>query len=170
MKLGRVIRSEVAKNRDGEGNVLLLTVEIAEPGDEQTVELFRPAGIDARPAADVSVLVADLGQSWPIALAVDDELEPEAEEGEAELYSYAAGAKLARVKCNADSEVVINAGEDWAVQFSALKAAFEELQGKWNTFAAAYVPGGPAVQGTPPTAGESTGDIDSAKIANVRLP
>jgi len=152
VKLGRVISSEVAKNRDGEGNVLLLTVEVSEPGDEQTVEMFRPAGIDARPAADTSVLIADLGDAWPVAIAVDDDVEPEAAAGESELYSYASGAKLARVKCAANGDVEINAGEDWAVQFTALKAAFENLQQQWNTFAAAYVPGGPAVQGTPPTA------------------
>jgi hypothetical protein len=56
------------------------------------------------------------------------------------------------------------------VQFSALKTAFEELQGKWNAFAAAYLPGGPASQGTPPTAGQSTADISNAKIDSVRLP
>lgn len=105
MRIGRVISSEVGKNRDGDGDVLLLTVEISEPGDEQTVEYMQAAGEDFNPPEDTTVIVADLGEAWKIALGADDGITPESLPGEKEIYALLAGVKKGRLKCNLDGTV-----------------------------------------------------------------
>jgi hypothetical protein len=167
MIIGRIISSELGVNRDGEGRVLLLRVELSEATDEQTVELLCPPGLDARPLADEAVAVDEAGEAYLVATGCDPGIESDVEEGEAELYSHDAEGKLARVRCDGEGQVVVNQGADWAVQFSALKTAFEELQGKWNDFAELYSPG---QGGSPPSAAQSTADISTAKIDDVRLP
>ncbi len=53
-------------------------------------------------------------------------------------------------------------------QYEALATAFNELQQKFNTFAAAYTPGSPSSVGTPPTIQQSTADITTAKLDNLK--
>lgn len=188
MRIGRVISSEIAENLDGEGKVLLLKVEISDPDDLQTVELFQQAGMDGRPQDDDAVLIAEISDAWKVALAVDDGIELTAEKGEQEIYSYnASGEKLARVKCTKDGEAVLNDGEDWAVEFSALKAAFDQLKSDFNALIGVYNSHTHVITtpvclytGTPhpvsteapteQTGAESTADMADAKVDNVRLP
>lgn len=173
MQIGRVASGEIRTNRDGEGKVLLLTVEISEPDDLQTVELITQAGENYNPPEDSTVIVIELGEAWKAAIACDDGIEPTAlEEGERELYSSDGGVKkaIATFKQNGDIELNINEYEDFAVRFSKLEEAFNDLQTAWNLFAGAYVPGGPAGIGTPPTASTSTKDIGEAKIDNIKVP
>jgi hypothetical protein len=125
MKIGRVISSELAANRDGEGKVLLLTVEVAEEDDLQTVELFRQPGDECRPDADATVLIADLGAAWRVAVAADDGIEPEAQAGERGIYASEGGVKKSQVMCRKDG--TIEAGLN-ASEFVALAAlAKDEL-------------------------------------------
>jgi hypothetical protein len=105
MKIGRVISSELATNRDGEGKVLMLQVEIAEADDIQAVELFRQPGDECRPNEDATVLIADLGDAWRVAVAADDGIEPEAEAGERGIYASDAGVKKSQVMCRKDGTV-----------------------------------------------------------------
>lgn len=105
MKIGRVISSELATNRDGESKVLLLALEVAEADDIQTVELFRQAGDECRPDADATVLIADLGAAWRVAIAADDGIEPEAEPGERGIYASEGGEKKSQVMCRKDGMV-----------------------------------------------------------------
>jgi hypothetical protein len=113
MKIGRVISSELTTNRDGERKVLMLTVEIAEAGDLQAVELFRQPGDECRPNEDATVLIADLGDAWRVAVAADDGIEPEAEAGERGIYASDAGVKKSQVMCKKDGtiEAGLNASE-----------------------------------------------------------
>jgi hypothetical protein len=111
--IGKVIGSAVDVNRDSDGNVRLLTVEITEGDDLQEIELFRHAGVDYNPPVGSIVVIQILSDAFKVGVAVDDGIEPEAEEGEYEIYSSeggAGGVKLARVKCDADGNVVCNQG------------------------------------------------------------
>ena len=67
-----------------------------------------------------------------------------------------------------DGTQEIGGDTDFMVRYSALEAAFNELQEKFNTFANAYVPGSPTVTGLPPTVSPSTADITSAKIEEIK--
>lgn len=77
-----------------------------------------------------------------------------------------------------DGTCEIGGDDDNMVRYSKLEDAFNELKQdfnnhvqKWNTFAAAYTPGGPLALGTPPTAQtsqSSTADISPAKIDEIK--
>jgi len=108
--IGKVIGSAVDVNRDSDGNVLLLTVEITEGDDLQEIELFRHSGVDYNPPAGSIVVIQTLSDAFKVGVAVDDGIEPEADEGEYEIYSSEGGSKKARVKCDADGNVVHNEG------------------------------------------------------------
>lgn len=81
-----------------------------------------------------------------------------------------------KVKTDA-AETVLQAGSDWAVQFTALKSAFDTLKQDLNTFitvkynlhmhptAAVGAPSAPTVTGTATTA-----DMAGAKVTKVRVP
>jgi hypothetical protein len=81
---------------------------------------------------------------------------------------------------NDSGEFVINDGARSAAAFDKLKEGFDELKAdfndlvtKWNTFATAYIPGSPTVQGTPPTASTSstsTASVDDSESNTVLIP
>ena len=170
MRIGTVIGYEITENRDAEDKSLMLQVEISGEDDVQTVEYMQASGVDHNPPIGSAVVVNDLGQAWAVAMGADDFVEPESESGEYEIYASDGVTKKSRVKCKVDGVVELNGTADFAVRYSKLEAAFNDLQSKWNTFANAYVPGGPGGIGTPPTAIPSTGDITQAKITEVKVP
>jgi hypothetical protein len=178
MKIGIVTGREIKTNRDAEGNSRLLQAEISSADDKQTIELVSACGEQYNPRDGDVLFIAELGPNWKIAIASSDETEPDdtLEQGERKIYSLKGdGEVMACVRFKADGTLILNEGEDWAVRFSALESAFNELQGKWNSFAAAYAPGGPASVGTPPAAippdtFESSADITEARIDNIQVP
>lgn len=53
-------------------------------------------------------------------------------------------------------------------ELDALKSTVNDLVGKWNTFAGAYVPGGPALVGTPPTLAGQNVPVNNSNFANIK--
>lgn len=91
--------------------------------------------------------------------------------GESAQYSTDSDGNIkASIILRNDGTAEILGNNDNAVRYSKLETAFNELQNKWNAFAAAYVPGGPSTQGLPPTANQSTGDITTSKIDEIKVP
>jgi hypothetical protein len=107
MQIGRVTGVEIGPNRDGEGNVRLLTVEITDPDDVQTVEQFRIPGDDSAPPIDSTVLVERVGEAWAIGVGFDDNVEPDADPGEKILYSSQGGTIKAKVHLFTDGKIRI---------------------------------------------------------------
>lgn len=75
--------------------------------------------------------------------------------------------------------IVLNSGSDWAVQYTALKSAFDTLKNDFNTFVTTIynlhvhpgVMAGPASTAVTPTVGTSTtADMSSSKVSDVNLP
>jgi len=165
--IGRITGRAVGKNRDGDKNVLILQVELTDPDDVQSVELFRQSGEDYNPPNDSRVIVIDLGSSWRVGVAVDDGIEPSMNEGERKIYSIDAGAIKAFMNLLSSGVIEINGNADNAVRFSKLKEAFDDLKTQWDAFATAYAPG---TGGSPATANPSTKTIDPAKIDVIKVP
>jgi len=128
MKIGRVISSEIAENRDGEKKVLLLKVELSDPDDIQTVEYLQAAGEDFRPQPDTTVIVGDLGEAWKVALGADDGIEPTAAEGEREIYAYSGGQKKGRLGCKLSGDVVAGDGDDYVGQSGKILTELQNLK------------------------------------------
>lgn len=137
--------------------------------DIQTAEEYGPHGFDSNPVKNMIALYAETGQKGEtviIGYLVKSKL---AEAGEARMFSTDAdGALKTFIWLKADGTMQLGGTDDFAVSFNNLKTEFNELQSKWNAFAAAYVPGSPALQGTPPTAGQSSANIDNAKNAKIK--
>lgn len=66
------------------------------------------------------------------------------------------------------TELVLNSGSDFAVQFTALQTAFEELKLAFNTHVHPGVTSGGA--STAITGTQSTADISLAKITSIKVP
>jgi hypothetical protein len=112
MDNGRVTGFQIGKNREGEVDCLLLQVEVSEPDDIQTVELYGSGGRDYNPPTNSTVVVIPIHQALQIAVAVNDGIVPESEPGEVELYSVDgyAGSKKAKLKLFVDGICKINNG------------------------------------------------------------
>lgn len=165
MRLGRVISSEITENRDGEKKVLLLKVEISEAGDDQTVEYFQAAGVDYRPTEDVTVIITDLGDAYKIAIGADDGIEPEAAEGEHEIYAHQGGQKKGRLKCNLDNTVQAGAGDDFVAQSGKVDQFISDIYNMFSGWTPAPNDGGAALK----TAFQDTFPMHPASVASSNL-
>jgi hypothetical protein len=179
IRTGKVVGNSIGKNQDGDTDVRLLTVELSDGDDVQTVEYYDDGGRDYLPPNGAEVVILDISPAHRIAIAVDDLQVPALPAGALELYSLdAAGtAKAAKVKLDNDGVVTINDGEDFAVQFSALEAAFNQLKSDLNTLISTYnghthvAPAGGGATGAPSAPGvSSSADMSGAKIEGIKVP
>ena len=177
--IGKVTGREVRTNRDGSEDVILLQVEVSDSDDIQTVELHRGAGVDLNPPDGSIVSLVQAGNAWQIAATVNDNVTPDGlDEGDYQIYASASGSKTSKVHCENAGDVVINDGTDWAVQYTALKDAFDILVGDFNTLVFLYnahvhpvgVPNttAPVALFTPPTG--SAADMSGSKITTIKVP
>lgn len=103
---GRVVGSEIIENRDSDGPVRMLQVEITGPGDVQDVEMLRESGRDSNPINGSMALVIDDDPAFLMASAVDDVITPSVEQGEEEIYSHdETPKKLARIHLDEDGNI-----------------------------------------------------------------
>ena len=147
----------------------------------ETSNLAVPYGMDCNPPQNEITVVAETGNnsdSIVVGFVTKNVLE-DLVLGECGLYAKDAnGGIVATIKMRNSGDVEVNGNDDFMVRFSKLEEAFNELQDRynelaqrWSIFANAYVPGGPTVQGSPPTASNadlSEADISLAKIENVK--
>jgi hypothetical protein len=165
-RLGIVKGYTLAKNKDGTTKKCLLQVEMI-PGDDdsdvRTVEFFAQIGEDSNPPIGSRVLVVDVARGYQIGISSTDDIEPESDSGEKEIYSSDGSSKKAKLKLNLDSEVVMNDGSDYAVGYNDLKTILEQLVSDCNSLFLTAADGGVA-------GGGLTIDTSSAKVEKVRLP
>lgn len=164
MAIGIITGFEIAKNKDGDNPRILLQVKMLDD-DIRTVELVSQAGEDNNPASGCRVVVADVADSYKIGIAVTDDLAPECDPGEKELYSTSspAAAKLARTKWDSAGNVVHNLGANSAVSFAALDAALQLLVTAINAAFATKLNGAGA-------AGGLALDISLSESPTVKIP
>jgi hypothetical protein len=79
-----------------------------------------------------------------------------------------ANSGSAKIAVAPGTEIILNSGADWAVQFSALQTAFNELQSAFNTHSHTGVTSGGSSTGT--TSAPSVADISLSKIDTIRVP
>ena len=147
--------------------------------DSHTAFVSQPAGIDSRPIKGQRAVFAETANDQePVLIGYINE-NAKADEGEIRLYSIDSdGNEKNYFYILKDGTIEVGGDSDFMVRYSALSTAFDELKTdfnshitNWNTFSTAYVPGGPSVQGLPPTASGSTpsaADISGAKIEEVK--
>ena len=132
-------------------------------------EVYAAHGIVSRPSKKTRGVVLQIGNlSFTIAAYTYGVAPPE-NDGAVKLYGTdAGGAEQSSVLLDSDGTVTVNDGSDFAVRFSALEDAFNELKGKFNSHTHTGVTTGTGSTGT--TATPSTADISSAKIEEIKVP
>jgi hypothetical protein len=158
MIIGRVIDSEIVENRDGDAKVILIRAEISDPDDLQHVEVFRQPGIDAHPSEGSALLIANVGAAWKVAIASDDNIEPEVKPGEIAIYSVDNGAKAAQVYCKDDGSIEAGLSNLSAVAIAAkVDKIISDIMSVFSSWVVAPNDGGAALKaawasqfGTPP--------------------
>ena len=108
VRSGTVQGREIRANRDGR-TARLLQTEITSADDIQTVEHVTESGEDTSPPDNARVIIVQIGEAWKIAIAVDDQIEPEVAPGEKKLYSTNTAGDtqqaFIRLRNNGDIEV-----------------------------------------------------------------
>lgn len=137
--------------------------------DVATADQYLPAGIDSKPVKNKMALYMNTGskgESVIVGYLMNSSL---TDEGEIRIFATDSnGNEVSFIMMKNDGTIEILGNTDNLVRYSKLEEAFNDLKQQWNTFASAYVPGGPIVQGTPPTANQSTKDISQAKINELK--
>jgi len=160
----------IEKNLDSDNETRMGSVAVEDDNDIQTVEFYQGPGIDSGIPSGSRIVMSSAGSSWQIAIAAQDKITPEASEGELRIYAQRGGSIVADIWLKNDGTIAFNGGSDYAVRFSKLNDAFNDLKQQWNAFAAAYVPGGPVAVGTPPRANLCTSSMEPAKIQEIKVP
>jgi len=164
MDIGVITGREIAINRDGDTPRLLLQVVFTET-DVKTVELVSQHGEDVNPPTGARVVTINLSDSYEVGIAVSDNIIPEVDPGEKEIYSTDALGllKKARVKLGDDGVVTANQGVNSAVSYAALNAALQTLVTAINATFATKLNGAGA-------AGGLVLDISLAESPTVKIP
>ena len=170
----------------------MLQVEITDPEDIQTVELISQDGEDTNPPDGSKVVIISVGKAWKIAVAINDGIEPDANQvpGEKKIYSSDGGVIKAFIQLLKTGAMIIsgtllqilgstkieltapiieiNGSADFAVSFNDLQTAFNALKAEFDAHIHSGVLAGPATTGVPTI--PSAADITPAKVTTVKLP
>jgi hypothetical protein len=137
--------------------------------DVQTSPQVTPAGVDSSPIKGMRALQIETSESGKTQVIGYISNNAIAAPGEIRTFSLDSSGNVKMfLHLKKDGTAEFGGNGDFMVRYSALETAFNDLQSKWNTFAGAYAPGGPASLGLPPNAATSTADIALAKISEIK--
>jgi len=159
-RTGKITGRTITTNRDGTNPRVMLQVQMTNPDDIQTVEYVSLPGQDENPIDGSRVFILEVGESYKIAIAVDDGVTPGMDTGEKRLYSVNDDAVIqAFINILKTGIIEINGDADFAVRFDALNTALQNMLTALNADIA-------SAGGT----GNTTLDISGAKVDEVKLP
>jgi hypothetical protein len=179
MEFGTIKDRAIEIDGDAEKKTLILEVQVSDADDGQSVEFHATAGDDVQPPDGARVFIAEISESFQIAVVIDDGIEPDEtiEPGEREIYASDDGARKSKIRWKKDGQLVLNDGEDTAVNFTGLKAAFDTLRDDFNNFlSTVFTPhlhkDSLKAETTPTTsvAVPSAANIDPAESETINLP
>jgi hypothetical protein len=132
-------------------------------------EVYQGHGIVSRPSNKTKGIRIRLGSLSIIIAAYTYGVDPPENPGATKIYATDAdGAEKGSHLLDSDGTHIFNEGEDFAVRFSALKTAFDELQSKFNSHVHSGVSTGGGSSAVTPT--PSTADISGAKVEEIQIP
>jgi len=164
---GKVLSNENRQKKILEPEV---KIEILK-NDNHFAAIYGSPGDDSRPLPSDSTAYIEnnnIGGKSAVGF-LDTENPPVSGDGERRLYSRDAGSNIvAIIFLKKDGTIQLNSGSDFAVRFSALETAYNELQAKFN----AHVHGGvePGTGSTATTTTPSVGNISLSKITDIKVP
>jgi len=169
VRTGKITGRTITNNRDGTNQRVMLQVQMTNPDDIQTVEYVSLPGQDENPIDGSRVYIIEVGESYKIAIAVDDGVTPTMDTGEKRLYSLSdAGVIQAFIKLLKTGIIEINGDADFAVRFDALQSKLTALEAQLLAHVHPGVTTGGGNTGVSVTAFDI--DITAAKVDEVKLP
>jgi hypothetical protein len=139
--------------------------------DNVTAVIFGSPGDDSRPLPDDAfcfVKNENIGGKSAVGF-LDTKNAPVAADGERRLYSRDSGGVIkAIIYLKENGTVEVNNGSDFAVRFSALETAFNDLKADYNTHKHSGIEPGAGVSGITDTLNDA--DISLAKIDDIKVP
>lgn len=161
-----------------DGNSVVVTAKgSAERGTDG--ELYGTHGVVSRASNKTRGVKVRIGKLSIFIGAYTYGVEPPENEGALKLYATDKdGAEKGSHLLDNDGTHTINNGTDWAVRYSALETAFNQLRADHNKLQASYdahthpgvTSGSSSTGGTVPSGAESTADIEPAKVEEIRIP
>jgi len=147
--------------------------------DVQTSLEAGPFGVDSNPIPDLIAIYAPTEEKGKTVIIGYINRNQIADVGEHRIFSTdAAGDVVMFLHLKNDGIAEFGGNADFMVRYNELETAFNSLKSstndmitEWNTFAAAYIPGSPTVQGFPATVSTVTAasaDITPAKIDEIK--
>lgn len=177
-RLITVASSRSEKVGRAQGDSVITTAQGDDDRDYDS-EFWATHGIVSRPAKTTRAIRFRFGPLSIVIAAYTYGVEPPANPGACKLYSTDEnGAEKASHLLDADGKHTFNNGEDWAVRYSKLETAFNELKSQHNKLQAAYdlhthggVETGTGTTAAPaPSGAASTADITAAKVEEILIP
>lgn len=194
MGIGIIKGRVIGANRDGDSSRIILQVEM-EAEDVRTVELMSEAGEDTNPGNGCRVVVIDV-PGYKIGIAVTDDLTPEVDPGEKELYStdspvtekkartkWTSGGDIisdadggAKLELLHDGDAVFHDGTESALKYADLDTGLQNLVTLVNTelgkisTAIGTLATALGITPNPYIATPVTLDISAAEVPEVKLP
>jgi len=128
MEYGIVKKVMIEANLDDEKKSRMAKVEIYGE-DIVTVEYTSRDGIDRVPVVGERVYFDSITPTYNLAVLPSDEtIVPEdLKEGERESYAVVNGKRVSTIRQNVEGEIILDSGKDYAVKFTELKKAFDDL-------------------------------------------
>ena len=139
----------------------------------ETSSQANPFGFDSNPSKNFIAIISETqSNDKPVVVGY---LNPRALEslkvGDSMQYATDTNGDIqSTITLRNDGTAELLSNADNAVRYSKLEEAFNELNDKFNTFANAYVPGGPVSIGLPPAVIPSDADITKSKIEEIKVP
>ncbi len=133
MDFGIIESISIGRNLDSGENVRIAQVNIIGE-DTVTVELPFPEGDEFCPAAGDTVYYEEVDTGFLVARCIQSVVPVDStlKDGEREMFSRGGSNRVAKVRLKNDGEVVLNAGDDYAVKFNELQSALTDLQNAYN--------------------------------------
>jgi hypothetical protein len=162
MQTGTVTGQEITENRNGGVDVRMLQVNLNTPErpDNQAIQYVPMSGDDSPPQNGDTVFVLSIGQSFKVAIGVQDSVIPSMLAGEKKSYSRdSAGDIAAFINYLGGGNLELNGNAFTAVRFAALETAFNQFKSDYN----AHNHGGSGTN-TPTSADISPAESETVKL------
>jgi hypothetical protein len=169
IEVAEFILASASNFQDDTVTTRVIQAQFTQEDDKQEVQQWRLSGFDSSPSPGVKGLIVDMGDGYKVSVAEKDGLTDSGlNPGERKVYSDLDGVLKAFVKFLNTGILELNGNADFAVRYTDLETAFNQLKADFDAHTHGGVTSGAAF--TSAIAVGSTADITPAKITTVKVP
>lgn len=166
VSIGTVVGREIIENRDSENESRMLSVELSEANDVQSIEHINQNGEQTNPLDDTTVLVLELNPSWKLAIAINDlvDIDENLDPGEKKIYAVDSSNNIvSSIYLRNTGIVEIGGGDQFVALANKVKTALDFINNVFSSWTPVANDGGAALK-TAWSAGISETDVSSSNL------